>query len=110
MGNTRILTQEFEYLTPQTVSEALQLLSQYGQNAKIIAGGTDVVPQLKYEKISPTHLITVARISDLNYIQEDKTLRIGAGTKLRDVKMYCEDKQRYQSLLLPSFPFHLCNE
>ena len=98
MGNTRILTQEFEYLAPQTVSEALQLLSQYGQNAKIIAGGTDVVPQLKYEKISPTHLITVARISDLNYIQEDKTLRIGAGTKLRDVKMYCEDKQRYQSL------------
>lgn len=98
MGNTRILTQEFEYLTPQTISEVLQLLSQYGRDAKIIAGGTDVVPQLKYEKIFPRHLITVARISDLNYIQEDKILRIGAGTKLRDVKLFCEDKERYQSL------------
>ena len=98
MGNTRILTHEFEYLAPQTIPELLQLLHRHGQDAKIIAGGTDVVPGLKYEKISPTHLITVARISDLNYIQEDETLRIGAATKLRDVKMYCEDKEQYKSL------------
>ena len=49
MGNTRIVTQEFDYLTPQTLSQVLQLLNQYGRDAKIIAGGTDVVPQLKYE-------------------------------------------------------------
>jgi carbon-monoxide dehydrogenase medium subunit len=98
MGNTRIVTQEFDYLTPQTLSQVLQLLNQYGRDAKIIAGGTDVVPQLKYEKIAPAYLINVARLSDLTYIREDKSLRIGAGTKLRDVKQYCENTEKYACL------------
>jgi carbon-monoxide dehydrogenase medium subunit len=98
MTNTRIVTQEFEYLTPDTISDVLQLLNKHGQTAKIIAGGTDVVPQLKYEKISPAYLINIMKIAELSYIKEDNGLRIGASAKLRDVKQYCAKKKRYTGL------------
>jgi carbon-monoxide dehydrogenase medium subunit len=98
MTNTRVVTQEFEYFTPDTISEVLQLLNEHGQAAKIIAGGTDVVPQLKYEKISPAYLINIMKISELIYIKEDNGLRIGASARLRDVKQYCAKRKQYTSL------------
>ena len=41
----------FDYLTPKTIDEALSLLFQYQGRAKVIAGGTDVVPKLKRREI-----------------------------------------------------------
>jgi len=101
MGNTRILAQDFEYHTPETIQEALRLLNRYGSAARLIAGGTDVIPQLKYEKISPRYLINVMKIAGLSTIQEDGddgTLKIGATAKLRDVKQYCEGLGDYACL------------
>ncbi len=90
MVNTRILIQEFEYHRPESLSEAFALLAEYGDTARVIAGGTDVVPQLKYEKIAPQHLITLMRITGLSDINEDNgELRIGPCARLRDVKAAC---------------------
>ncbi len=89
MTNTRILTQDFEYLKPETMPELFELLNRYGPDAKVIAGGTDVVPQLKYGTISPGYLIDVMKITDLSSVREDAMLRIGATAKLRDVKQQC---------------------
>jgi len=47
MTNTHILVHEFEYLEPASVAEAVALLSQYGERARVLAGGTDLIVQMK---------------------------------------------------------------
>ncbi len=90
MVNTRILIQEFDYHRPGSLAEAFELLAEYGDTAKVIAGGTDVVPQLKYEKIAPNHLVTLMKIAGLSDINEDNGgLSIGPCARLRDVKEAC---------------------
>lgn len=99
MVNTRILTREFDYHRPGSLAEAFELLAEYGDAAKVIAGGTDVVPQLKYEKIAPDHLITLMKISGLSDINEDNGgLSIGACARLRDVKQVCAQSLKYAAL------------
>ena len=99
MVNTKILTHEFDYHRPASLAEAFELLAEYGDAAKVIAGGTDVVPQLKYEKIAPSHLVTLMKISGLSDINEDNDrLNIGACARLRDVKQACARDPRYAAL------------
>jgi len=71
----------FEYLTPKTIDEVLSLLSQYKEKAKVIAGGTDVVPQLKRREIkAPQYIIDLKGIPGLDYIKYDEVggLTLGA--------------------------------
>jgi CO/xanthine dehydrogenase FAD-binding subunit len=71
----------FEYLTPKTIAEALSLLSQYKERAKVIAGGTDAVPQLKRREIKvPQYIIDLKGIPGLDYIKYDEVggLALGA--------------------------------
>lgn len=71
----------FEYLEPQTVEEALSLLSQYKGRAKVIAGGTDFIPKLKRREIKvPDYIIDLKRIPGLDYIRYDEVggLTLGA--------------------------------
>jgi probable selenate reductase FAD-binding subunit len=99
MVNTRILTREFDYHRPGSLTEAFELLAEYGDSAKVIAGGTDVVPQLKYEKIAPNHLITLMKIPELNDIKKDNGgLNIGACARLRSVKQACAQGPQYAAL------------
>jgi carbon-monoxide dehydrogenase medium subunit len=99
MVNTRILTREFDYHRPVSLAEAFELLAEYGEAAKVIAGGTDVVPQLKYEKITPNHLITLMKISGLSDINEDNGgLSIGACARLCDVKQACAQDLKVAAL------------
>ena len=99
MVNTKILTQEFDYHRPASLAEAFELLAEYGDAAKVIAGGTDVVPQLKYEKIAPNHLVTLMKISGLSDINEDSDgLNIGACARLRDAKQACARVPGYAAL------------
>ena len=71
---------EFEYFAPSTLSDAISLLAQYNGNAKIFAGGTDLLIQMKQRKLTPEYLIDIKNISELNYIKynEDEGLKIGA--------------------------------
>jgi carbon-monoxide dehydrogenase medium subunit len=72
----------FEYLRPSGVAEALALLRQHGDDAKILAGGQSLVPMMKLRVARPKYLIDIHRIGDLNYIREEAgTLRIGAMTR-----------------------------
>ena len=69
----------FDYVTAQSVSEAIALLEQHGDDAKILAGGHSLIPILRYRLASPAVLIDINRIANLEYIQEtDGTLHIGA--------------------------------
>lgn len=71
---------KFEYFAPITLSEALSLLSQYREKAKVFSGGTDLIVQMKQRKLMPEYLIDLKNIPELNHINycEEVGLRIGA--------------------------------
>ena len=71
---------EFEYFEPSTLSEAVSLLAQYRGKAKILAGGTDLLIQMKQRNLTPEYLIDIKNISELDYIKydEEESLKIGA--------------------------------
>jgi len=74
-----MIPSSFEYHRPASVSEALQLLQQYGEEAKIMSGGHSLLPSLKLRLSEPEHLIDISRIGDLSYIREERgVIAIGA--------------------------------
>jgi aerobic carbon-monoxide dehydrogenase medium subunit len=56
---------EFEYFSPRTVDDALELLTKYGEDAKILSGGQSLVPMMKLRIASPRYLIDINRIDGL---------------------------------------------
>ncbi|MDP9352005.1 MAG: xanthine dehydrogenase family protein subunit M [Chloroflexota bacterium] len=72
---------EFEYHAPTTTQEAVQLLQQYGDEAKVLAGGHSLVPLLRLRLASPAVLVDINRIADLRGItRSNGTVTIGAMT------------------------------
>jgi carbon-monoxide dehydrogenase medium subunit len=71
---------KFNYLAPTTLDEALSLLAQYKSKARVIAGGTDLVPKLKRREVkAPEYVIDLKGIPDLDKIRQDTGgLTIGA--------------------------------
>jgi CO/xanthine dehydrogenase FAD-binding subunit len=59
-----------EYLIPQSVEEAVRILDANGGRARVIAGGTDVLPDIRKGKLSPACLVDVTRISALTKIEK----------------------------------------
>jgi len=60
-----MLLPKFDYHEPSTLEEALQLLSELGGNAKLLAGGTDLLVRMKQKIDEPTHVISIARVPGL---------------------------------------------
>ena len=79
---------EFDILRANTVAEACSLLSKYGDDARVLAGGTDLLVKMKYKGMLPRYLINVKRIPDLDQIRYDAQvgLRIGALTTIEAIK------------------------
>src|SRR5574341_823877 len=74
----------FEILEPTSVGEASRLLREYGEAAKLIAGGTAVTLLLKEGLLAPGFLISTGRLAELDYLRAAGTaLEVGAGTTLR---------------------------
>ncbi len=69
---------KFDYLKPKSLEEAFSLLNQYGEKAKLIAGGTDVIVMIKQKKISPDVLISLSDIPSMDQIEYNEILKIGA--------------------------------
>jgi CO/xanthine dehydrogenase FAD-binding subunit len=78
----------FEYFTPSTVEEALQLLKREGDGAKILAGGQSLVAMMIFRAARPTALIDVNKIKELDYIREEgNDIVIGALTRERTIEV-----------------------
>lgn len=76
-----------DFLEPTSLSEATALLSEYGDDAKVIAGGTSVVLMLQQKLIFPSVLIGLGRIDGWDFVRlEPDGLHIGALTHLRDAE------------------------
>ena len=72
----------FDYHSPTTLDEALALLAQHGDKAKILAGGQSLLPMLKLRLGQAGVLIDIGRVPGLDYIKEEAgTLKIGAATR-----------------------------
>jgi carbon-monoxide dehydrogenase medium subunit len=75
----------FDYIRPQSVVEALQLLASLPE-AKILAGGQSLMPMLNMRFVQPDHVIDITRL-DLSYIRlDDDQILIGAATRQRDLE------------------------
>ena len=98
MVNTRILTQAFEYFEPKTIQGAVKLLDKYDEEAKVIAGGSDLLVQMKQEMVNPKYLISINKIPKLNYLKNSGSLQIGAATILHDVLSFCARDGKYVAL------------
>ena len=71
----------FEYHAPDNVADAIQLLSQYPDDAKILAGGHSLLPMMKLRFAEPAHLIDINGIKELKGISDQgDSIRIGAMT------------------------------
>ena len=69
----------FEYRCPTSISEALGLLNEHGENAKLLAGGQSLIPILKLRLAEPQLLVDIGRLAELRGIREtDDSFVIGS--------------------------------
>jgi carbon-monoxide dehydrogenase medium subunit len=90
---------KFEYFAPSSVKEAIGLLDQYGEDAKILAGGQSLIPAMRFRLAQPEILVDINRIEGLDYIRElDDYLAIGAMTREASLEKSALISQRYPLL------------
>lgn len=91
---------KFEYREPATVKEASSILDD-NPTAKILAGGTDLLVNMKHGVETPPVIVNIKRISELNSIQKDNgAIRIGALTSLKRISENDLIKEKVSALVL----------
>jgi CO/xanthine dehydrogenase FAD-binding subunit len=98
MINSHILSQEFEYLEPHTVEEAVKSMAAYKGKAKFMAGGTDVIVQMKMGRAHPEAIINLSKIPALRYLNIEPGLCIGVLTTFRQIERNGFIQKRYTAL------------
>ncbi len=89
----------FDYHPATSVDEAIALLQQYGDDAKLLAGGHSLLPTMKLRLAQPAHLIDLGKISDLSYIRDDGDfVAVGAMTRYVDLERSDLIKQHFALL------------
>lgn len=98
MGNTRILACEFDYAQPKTVEEAVTLMAEYGDRGSVLAGGTDLLVLMKMGRIAPEVVVDIRKIPELERMNGQDGLSIGAATRVRSVERSARVAQKYTAL------------
>lgn len=89
----------FEYARPGTIAEAIALLSEHGEDAKVLGGGQSLIPMMKLRVARPAWLIDIGRIPGLAEIkEEDGYLKIGAMVRESDLETSNLIQSRYPLL------------
>ena len=84
LTNSHIVVHRFDYMRPATVADAVYALGEHGERAMILAGGTNVLVDMKLERVAPDVVIDISGLTVLVGIREDAgTIRIGALTSIR---------------------------
>lgn len=78
---------KFEYRSPRTIGEVCDLLSAHGRDAKLLAGGTDLLLQMRMRETTPAYLIGLKGVAELSYIRElaGGGVAIGAMTPIQEL-------------------------
>lgn len=98
MMNSHILTHEFELHQADSVEDGLVLLKRYNGQAKVLAGGTDLLVNMKIERASASHVIYLGRIEALKEIKAEESLKIGALATFYDLQESEIIRSKYRAL------------
>ncbi len=90
----------FDLLLPQSLDDCLKLLAQHGAQARPVAGGTDLLPQMKTGVTRPRVVVDLSGIERLRQIQADngQGLRIGAAATAREIEQSAAVRGAYRSI------------
>src|SRR5450756_3017166 len=77
----------FSYLRPGSVAEAAQMLSKHGSRARLVAGGTDLLPKMKRGQMEPEILVGLGHLDELRRVRGnvDGGFDVGAGVTLSEL-------------------------
>jgi carbon-monoxide dehydrogenase medium subunit len=96
----KMIPQSFEYYRPGTLPEAVALLEQHGDAAKILSGGQSLIPMMKIRLARPEYLIDINQIAGLQYIKEENGyLKIGGLTREADLEASDLIRSKYPIIL-----------
>jgi len=90
----------FELVLPESIDDCLRTLAQKGPETKVLAGGTDLLPQLKNGLLKPARVIDLSGIARLRTLESanGRGLRVGAAVTARTLELDATVRARYLSL------------
>ena len=97
---------QFEYFRPTTLDEAVKLLAQHGDDAKLLAGGHSLIPAMKLRLARPKAVVDLGRISNLNYVRETGG-RLAIGAMTTHAEIAASSLLRTRCPLLPETALHI---
>ena len=92
---------DFEYVTPKTLREAIAQLSEKNGNARVLAGGTDLIVQMRIKRLQPERVVDVKKIPEVNELSygPKRGLRVGAAVPCWRLYNDPEVVERYPGLI-----------
>jgi carbon-monoxide dehydrogenase medium subunit len=89
----------FAYAAPSTLADAITLLAEHGETAKLLAGGQSLVPMMNFRLARPEYIVDLNRVQGLDYLREqDGQLVLGAMTRQRALERSEHVRQHYPLL------------
>ena len=96
----RLPVRRFELAVPESVDDCVRLLAARGADAKLVAGGTDLLPQMKNGVVRPAFVVDLSGVADLRALAGDdgEGLRVGASVTAREIETDPRVRSRYPGL------------
>ena len=88
----------FEFLSPRSLEEAVEMKDKHGSEAMYVSGGTDLYPKMKRRQFTPKVLISLNKISELRAVSNGNGMVIGAGLTLAELAGHPEVIRKYPAL------------
>jgi CO/xanthine dehydrogenase FAD-binding subunit len=91
----------FDYFAPDSLEQAIAILRERGDGGKVLAGGTDLLVQMKEAGLHPSYVVSLRRLRELRGItfDESRGLRIGATTTMAEIEQHPVVQRRYPVLV-----------
>jgi carbon-monoxide dehydrogenase medium subunit len=100
LEEAKMIPQSFEYFRPETISEAIALLQEHGDGAKILSGGQSLIPMMKVRLARPEYIVDINRLAGLQYVKEEGGfLKIGGLTREADLEASNLIRTKYPIIL-----------
>jgi carbon-monoxide dehydrogenase medium subunit len=91
---------DFEFESPRTVAEAVDLLSRHNGSAKVLAGGTDLIDQIRNGRFAPKVVVDLKKIPDVNVLEcGPRGLRLGAAVPCYRICQHAEIARNYSAIV-----------
>jgi len=99
-GSSYLTLPEFQYMKPKTLQEALQLLDEHKDEAKILAGGIGLLAFMKERLVDPRWVVDIKAIEELHTLRDEgaKGLTIGATSTMNQLLAFEPLREKYKAL------------